>query len=123
MLARSYNGAGTLSLTVDSYGVKYRFEAPATPDGDYAVEMVKRGDLFGSSFAYITDEKNVRYERKEGMLYRYVEKIDWIGDVSIVSDPAYMGTDVTVRSLEKFYPEDREDKYKEDVAELRRLAE
>ena len=112
-----------MSLTVDSHGLKYSFEAPATQDGDYAVEMVKRGDLFGSSFAYMTDENNVQYERKGNMLYRYVNKIDWIGDVSIVSDPAYMGTDVSVRSLEKFYPEDRKDEYKEEVAELRKLSE
>lgn len=122
MLARSYNGKGTLTLTVDSHGVKYRFDAPATPDGDYSVEMVKRGDLFGSSFAYATSEKNVRYEkRSDGMLMRYVDKIEWIGDVSIVSDPAYMGTDVSVRSLESFFTEDNED-YKKEVEELRKLS-
>lgn len=126
MLARSFKGAGTLTLSIDGYGVKYRFEAPATQDGDYAVEMVRRGDLFGSSFAYATDERaNVRYEKRaDGMLMRYVDRIDWIGDVSIVSDPAYMGTDVEVRSLEQYYPEDRPDeRWQDAVAELRRLAE
>lgn len=121
MLARSFNGKGTLTLSVDSHGVKYRFAAPATQDGDYSVEMVRRGDLFGSSFAYATDEKNVRYEKREdGMLMRYVNKIEWIGDVSIVSDPAYMGTDVTVRSLEKYFPEENQD-YLKQVEELRKL--
>lgn len=120
MLARSFNGKGTLSLTVDAHGVKYRFDAPSTQDGDYSVEMVRRGDLFGSSFAYATDEKNVRYEKRaDGMLMRYVNKIDWIGDVSIVSDPAYMGTDVTVRSLEEYLQEN--DEYKKQVEELRNL--
>lgn len=121
MLARSYNGKGTLTLTVDAHGVKYRFDAPATPDGDYSVEMVKRGDLFGSSFAYATSENNVRYEKRaDGMLMRYVNKIDWIGDVSIVSDPAYMGTDVSVRSLDQYFPEENEE-YKQQVEELRKL--
>ena len=121
MLARSYNGKGTLTLIVDAHGVKYRFDAPATPDGDYSVEMVKRGDLFGSSFAYATSEKNVRYEKRaDGMLMRYVNKIDWIGDVSIVSDPAYMGTDVSVRSLDQYFPEENEE-YKQQVEELRKL--
>ena len=121
MLARSFNGKGTLTLSVDSHGVKYRFDAPATQDGDYSVEMVKRGDLFGSSFAYATDEKNVRYEKRaDGMLMRYVNKIEWIGDVSIVSDPAYMGTDVTVRSLEKYFPEENQE-YLKQVEELRKL--
>ena len=122
MLARSFNGKGTLTLSVDSHGVKYRFDAPATPDGDYSVEMVRRGDLFGSSFAYATDEKNVRYEKRaDGMLMRYVNKIEWIGDVSIVSDPAYMGTDVTVRSLEQYFPEENQE-YLKQVEELRNLA-
>ena len=122
MLARSKDGKGTLSLSVDSHGLKYRFDSPNTPDGDYAVEMVRRGDLFGSSFAYATGEKNVRYEkRSDGMLMRYVDKIEWIGDVSIVSDPAYMGTDVTVRSIEMLFPDDN-DKYKDEVKELRSLA-
>lgn len=121
MLARSFNGKGTLTLSVDSHGVKYRFAAPATQDGDYSVEMVRRGDLFGSSFAYATGEKNVRYEKRaDGMLMRYVNKIEWIGDVSIVSDPAYMGTDVTVRSLEKYFPEENQE-YLKQVEELRKL--
>lgn len=55
------------------------------------------------------------------MLMRYVDKIEWIGDVSIVSDPAYMGTDVTVRSIEMLFPDDN-DKYKDEVKELRSLA-
>ena len=121
MLARSFNGKGTLTLSVDSHGVKYRFAAPATQDGDYSVEMVRRGDLFGSSFAYATGEKNVRYEKRaDGMLMRYVNKIEWIGDVSIVSDPAYMGTDVTVRSLEKYFPEENQE-YLKQGEELRKL--
>ena len=124
MMARSFNGKGTLTLSIDAHGLMYRFEAPNTQDGDYAVEMVKRGDLFGSSFAYATGEKNVRYEKRaDGMLMRYVNAIEWIGDVSIVSDPAYMGTDVTVRSVQDFFPEDKEDKkYLDEVNELRNLA-
>lgn len=128
MLARCVRGKGTLTLALDSYGLRYEFDAPATPDGDYAVEMVRRGDLFGSSFAYMTDERNVRYERRGEMLRRYVDRIDWLGDVSIVSDPAYMGTDVSVRSLERYYEDEREkderekEVYRDEAAELRRLA-
>ena len=78
LLARSNRGAGTLSLELDDYGLKYRFEAPSTPDGDFAVEMIKRGDIFGSSFAYALNEK----------------------DKTKVVDPAFYGTDVTVRSMD-----------------------
>lgn len=122
MLARSNRGTGSLTLSVDDYGVKYRFEAPATQEGEYVVEMVKRGDLFGSSFAYATNEKeNVRYmKRADGMLLRFVKKIDRVADVSIVSDPAYMGTEVAVRSLDGYFEPENES-YKEDVNDLRKL--
>lgn len=124
MLARSFKGSGSLSLSVDSYGVKYRFVAPNTPDGDYVVEMVRRGDMFGSSFAYRTDEhQNVRYEmRPDGMLLRRVSKIDKMSDVSPVSDPAYMGTEVAVRSLDGYFEDSADDAYKIQVQELRNLA-
>lgn len=125
MLARCTNGEGSMTLSVDARGVKYRFDAPPTPDGTYVVEMVRRGDLFGSSFAFWADEtKNVRYtKRADGMLLRTVTKIDRMADVSVVSDPAYMGTEVNVRSLDAYLePEKEEEAYKSQVNELRSLS-
>ena len=55
ILARSVNGEGTLKLSVDEVGVHYEFKAPNTVDGDTALELVKRGDLSGSSFMFWTD--------------------------------------------------------------------
>ncbi|MFV0587383.1 HK97 family phage prohead protease [Bacteroides reticulotermitis] len=124
MLARSFQGAGSLTLSVDSSGVNYRFDAPDTPDGACALEGVKRRDFFGSSFAYLTNEKeNVTYEKRaDGMLLRRVKKITHLFDVSIVSDPAYMGTDVNVRSLDAYFEEPTDEKYKSEIAELRNLS-
>lgn len=104
MLARFNASAGcsSLELSIDAYGCKYRFDSPNTSDGDYAIEMIRRRDFFGSSFAYWTDErKNVTYEQRGDLLVRTVNKIDKVFDMSIVSDPAYFGTDVTVRSIEE----------------------
>ena len=127
MLARSYNGAGTLTLTKDERGIKYTFEAPDTADGNYALEMVKRGDLFGSSFAYTTDEAvdgSVTYTKEGDNLIRTVHKIDKLYDVSIVSDPAYLDTSVTARSLDKALniPEPKQEnvEWKVDVEALNR---
>lgn len=103
LLARCRNGIGSLSLSIDDYGLKYRFTAPHTSDGDFAVEMIERGDIFGSSFAYYADGKDrskVSYSKKDGILLRSVCEIDYISDISPVSDPAFFGTDVTVRSIE-----------------------
>lgn len=124
MLARCFKGTGSLTLNVDNHGVKYRFNAPNTPDGDYAVEMIKRGDIFGSSFAFWADEtKNVRYSKEtDGMLLRTVTKIDLMSDIAIVSDPAYMGTEVNVRSLDAYFEPEVDETYKTQVLELRNLS-
>lgn len=123
LLARSVNGKGSLTLSVDDYGVKYRFEAPHTADGDTVLELVKRGDLFGSSFAYIALDRNIKYERKaDGTLHREVAKILRMFDVSIVSDPAFFGTDVQARSLESYFEDEAPDEnFKRDKEELQSL--
>ena len=41
ILARSVNGKGSLTLTVDSKGLKYRFEAPRTMLGDELMENLR----------------------------------------------------------------------------------
>ena len=103
LLARYNKGGGSLSLEINDYGLLYRFLSPNTVDGDFAVEMISRGDIFGSSFAYYADEKDkskVEYTMDNGMLLRTVHKIDLIDDISPVIDPAFFGTDVSVRSIE-----------------------
>lgn len=99
LLARWNKGEGTLRLSVDDTGVKYSFEAPHTPDGETALELVRRGDLAGSSFAYWADERSgVTYEKRDdGTLLRRVTHVGAMYDTSIVSDPAYQQTSVTAR--------------------------
>ena len=112
LLARRRGGNDSLKLSIDEYGVKYSFIAPNTSDGDFAIEMISRGDIFGSSFNYGVDEKDKRkvsYSKKGGTLYRTVHKIDRISDISLVADPAFYGTDVTVRSLEEIETETPEE--------------
>ena len=89
--------------------------------------MVKRGDLFGSSFAYTTDEAidgSVTYTKEGDTLIRTVHKIDKLYDVSIVSDPAYLDTSVTARSLDKALnipePKQENDEWKVDVEAINR---
>lgn len=100
LLARWRNGEGSLQLSIDSHGLKYRFEAPNTPDGETALELVKRGDIFGSSFAYLADENSVVWGKKaDGTPTRHVTNIRYMEDVSLVSRPAYMQTEVSCREL------------------------
>ena len=125
LLARSYNGTGSLSLSVDDYGVKYRFDAPNTAEGNNAIELIKRRDIFGSSFAFTADEQtDVKYtKRSDGSLLREVNKLSRMYDIAIVTDPAYFGTDVTVRSFDGILGDETpaDESYKQDIENLRSL--
>ncbi len=103
LLARSNKGVGTLKLTVDEIGVKYEFEAPRTSDGETALELVRRGDLSGSSFTFWSDERSsIRYELlDDDTLLRHVDRIDRVYEMTIASDPAYTETTVTAREVEE----------------------
>lgn len=93
MIARSYQGAGSLTLSIDDYGLRYEFDAPRTVDGDYLLEAIKRGDIFGSSFAFFADEKFITYDKNEdGIKRRTINIFSGLYDISPCNDPAYFGT-------------------------------
>lgn len=100
LLARSVNGDGTLKLTVDDKGLRYEFEAPNTTLGNDVLELVKRGDLKGSSFAFTVNEEHVAYTRNGDMRKRVIRQLSGLYDVSVVVDPAYTQTSVDARSFE-----------------------
>lgn len=98
LLARSNKGVGSLSYEVDSVGVKYRFDAPKTADGEAALELVRRGDIAGSSFVFRTRSENCSWSKNEqGIYVCHVKKIDEIFDFTLATDPAYLKTTATAR--------------------------
>lgn len=102
LLARSNKGTGTLQLFVDEKGLKYRFEAPKTLNGDEALELVRRGDIVGSSFAFIAygeDCVHRSWDESRQVWVHEIRKFNGIYDVSLTSDPVYIKTSVEVRSL------------------------
>lgn len=122
ILARSNRGAGTLSYSIDEKGVSFEFDAPRTADGDKALELVRRGDISGCSFAFSTyyyDEGFVarEVEVRDGrsfITYR-VDHITGIYDFTLTTDPAYAETSVEARSLgEEWHREQAERREKED---------
>lgn len=99
ILARSKEGKGTLSLTVDNVGLKYSY---TTPDISYARDLqtsIERGDVSQSSFSFMP--KEVKWTEKEGELeLRELIKCETLYDVSPVTFPAYNNTEVAKRSWE-----------------------
>lgn len=99
LLARSKKGRGTLSLRITSTGLYYEFSAANTADGDYTVEMVRRGDIDGSSFSFsVADGGDVWEKRQDGIYLRKIKKISGLYDVTITASPAYPETSVGVRN-------------------------
>lgn len=104
LLARCVNGNGTLKLSVDDHGLRFEFEAPNTSHGNDVLELVKRGDLQGCSFAFTADEENIKYSREGDRRLRRVRKLSGLYDVSVVVDPAYTQTSVDARSFPEPVP-------------------
>lgn len=97
----------TLSLVLRGDGVNCRCDLPKTNNANDTLELMKRGDITGMSFAFEDDwedsENGVSYERtndiedgKEVWL-RHVKKITALYDVAIVTHPAYEQTSVGLR--------------------------
>lgn len=100
VLARWTNGEGTMELTVDKVGVKYKFDAPDTVLGDELLSGVRRGDIRTSSFSFSVMKDGQMWEkRKDGTHLRRIKKFHEIYDMSPVYREAYADTTVAVRSL------------------------
>ena len=123
VLARSNKGKGTLSYRIDSKGVFFEFDAPNSPNGDEALELVRRGDITGCSFifgSYYYNDEYVRREEKKvngvTQVTCYVLKMTGIYDFTITTKPAYPDTSVEAR-------EARERKAQKKAREIREIRE
>ena len=111
VLGRCNNGKGTLSLRFDGNYIQCECDLPKTNAANDTLELIRRGDISGMSFAFEDDredsENGVSYERtneiedgKEIWL-RHVKKITGLYDVSIVTHPAYEQTSVDTREVDE----------------------
>lgn len=125
LLARSNKGKGSLTLTVDEKGLKYRFEAPDTQEGNNALELIKRGDYSGSSFKFRAYSKGCvekEWSKEKQRWIHTIRKFDGIYDVCITTDPAYVETTVDVRSLQAPEGKKSEEEMRSYYAELEQRA-
>lgn len=107
VLGRCRNGKGTLSLELRENKVGCRCDLPHTNNANDALELMRRGDITGMSFAFEDDwqdsENGVSYERTNEMRngkevwLRRVKRITGLYDVAIVTHPAYEQTSVATR--------------------------
>jgi HK97 family phage prohead protease len=91
VLGRTTNG--TLELSVDERGLKYRVKLGNQTYARDFYESVKRGDINQSSFAFTIDQQSWNEERT----LRSVDKVRTLLDVSPVTYPAYSQASVMAR--------------------------
>lgn len=101
VLARSKEGKGTLTLSVDDIGLKYSY---ATPERSFAKDLedaIALGDVSQSSFAFDIEEQT--WTEVEGEIpMRTIVRFKKLYDVAPVTYPAYADTEVAKRSLDAF---------------------
>ena len=98
-MARTTNG--TLELSIDDTGLKYRAALADTQDGRDLYKLIKRGDISQSSFAFTIAEQGWSEDRST----RTVTKMARLLDVSPVTYPAYPTTTVAARQMAEVKPE------------------
>lgn len=94
--------SGTLELASDEKGLRYSVSLPNTELGRTISEMVARGDLRGSSFAFTVDQRGEQWAPgDDGKPRRSIREVTGLYDVSVVTHPAYPSstTSVARRSL------------------------
>lgn len=134
LLARSNKGEGTLTYVVDDKGVQFSFDAPNTADGDKVLELVRRGDLGGCSFAFTTRyyddacvERSAKVVNGTTMITYTVKAVTGVYDFTVTDNPAYPDTSVEAREFvaglkepEQPKPEPKDDtKMREQLREMR----
>ena len=126
----------TLTLELRGDGIDCRCDLPKTNNANDTLELIRRGDITGMSFAFADDyedtENGVSYERtndvedgKEVWL-RHVKRINGLFDVSIVTHPAYEQTSVGTREASEAIDKAIEEQLKRecnDDEEAKRKAE
>ena len=107
----AHTSKGTLELREDNIGL--RFDAIITDDEVY--EQIRSGAINSCSFGFTVEEDdfediNSRFEK------RYVHEIN-LKEISLVKNPAYVGSLVESRNLEMALREDEEMNKAEEVVE------
>jgi len=91
--------SGTLTLTEDDHGLHMEAMLDQTdPDVRSIVPKMKRGDLDKMSFAFRPVRQ--QWDDKAQIPKRMIQEAE-LFDVSIVTTPAYAGTEIALRSLEQ----------------------
>lgn len=86
----------SLRLSSDSHGLQFELDLPDTTTGNDVRAMVDAGLITGCSFGFVADQQD--WSTHEGRDLRIHTSVGRLLDVSVVTYPAYEGTNVSLRS-------------------------
>jgi HK97 family phage prohead protease len=92
----------TLQIKRDGNSLVYTIDPPETNAAEDVMKLIKRGDIYQSSFAFSLKENGDNWQMKEGRMKRIITRIDKVYDVSPVTYPANPNTTVAARSMENY---------------------
>ena len=98
--------SGTATLEVDEKGLRYTCQLPDTSYARDLIELMDRGDVTQSSFAFTIEDES--WEERDGALIRTVNKVARLYDVSPVTYPAYQNSTAGLRTSAPIEMEQRE---------------
>jgi HK97 family phage prohead protease len=96
VLARTTNG--TLHIAPDAHGLRIEIDPADTSYARDYTTLVKRGDVAGMSFRFRPFAGGDSWDRSGAIPVRTLKSVQ-LKEVSIVVDPAYPATEVSLRSL------------------------
>jgi HK97 family phage prohead protease len=92
----------TLTLNSDEKGLFFRAILPDTKDANDLHTLVKDGYISENSFAFLPSKDGYKQERQDdGTDLVTITNVERLRDVSIVTFPAYSGTEVSARNDEE----------------------
>jgi len=97
--------AGTLRLSVDARGLAYEIDPPDTQAARDLMTSMRRGDITGSSFAFIA-KRDQYTDNPDGSITRRILEFQELLDVSPVTYPAFPATSSQAYSLPRSMPKE-----------------
>lgn len=89
--------SGTLQLTDTASALRIRASIADTVRGRETIELMRRGDLYGMSFSFVTGpDGETWHEGTNGFPLRVIRNIKHLYDVSLVTWPAYPATSAQI---------------------------
>jgi len=91
--------AGTLRLQEDALGLRCEIDLPDTTVGRDTKEQIRRGDIDGMSFSFVTDKEEWDWSDEDNPV-RTIVAVAELYDVGPVTFPAYTDTSIAMRAIE-----------------------